>query len=101
MAEHVDRQEIRPARKPAEPPKRVTDTLPDKLRAIAHRGHMVRAADVATLVTAAQAIEAYIDRHKHDIRVYGGLLGDLVETRTQLLSLREMVQAGLEYQDDR
>jgi hypothetical protein len=74
----------------------VVDALPEKLRAIAQRGHMVRAGDVATLVTAAQAIEAQRAMLDRDIRVYARLLGDLIETRTQLLSLREMVQAGLD-----
>jgi len=32
--------------------------------------------------------------------VYAGLLGDFVETQTQLLSLRELMQAGLDRRDE-
>lgn len=99
MAEHAPTQQIRPARR-AQAPARVINTLPDKLRAMATRGHQVRAADVATLLTAAQAIEAQIARMDHHMSVYAGLLGDFVETQTQLLSLRELMQAGLDRRDE-
>jgi hypothetical protein len=82
------------------PPKRVVEGLPEKLRAMATRGHQVRAADVASLVQAAQAIEAQRATLDHDMRMYANLIGDLVETRTQLLSLRELMQAGLDGKED-
>jgi len=99
MAEHAPTQQIRPARR-AQAPARVINTLPDKLRAMATRGHQVRAADVANLVKAAHAIEAQRAMLDHDLRVYAQLIGDLVETRTQLLSLRELMQAGLDRRDE-
>jgi len=95
MAEHEPTQQIRPARR-AQAPARVINTLPDKLRAMATRGHQVRAADVATLVRAAALLEeqgAAIDRH---LGVYGQTLGELVETRHQLVSIREMLTQALE-----
>jgi hypothetical protein len=67
---------------------------------MATRGHQVRAADVASLVKAAHAIEAQRAMLDHDLRVYAQLIGDLVETRTQLLSLRELMQAGLDRRDE-
>ncbi len=100
MTEHAPTQQIRPARRPLAPPSGVIDSLPEKLRAMATRGHQVRAADVASLVKAAHAIEAQRAMLDHDLRVYAQLIGDLVETRTQLLSLRELMQAGLDRRDE-
>jgi len=100
VAEHAPTQEIRPGPRRPTGPLHVIESLPDKLRAMATRGHQVRAKDVATLVTAAQAIEAHMARWDHHMRVYGRLLGDYVEVQTQLLSLRELMQAGLDGKEE-
>jgi hypothetical protein len=71
-------------------------TLAERLRILAHRGHQVTAKDLATLVRAAALLEEQgtaIDRH---LGVYGQTLGELVETRHQLVSIREMLTQALE-----
>lgn len=71
-------------------------TLAQRLRILAHRGHQVTVKDLATLVRAAALLEeqgAAIDRH---LAVYGQTLGDLVHTRHQLVSIRELLTEALE-----
>jgi hypothetical protein len=78
------------------PHRAAATTLAQRLRILAHRGHQVTAKDLATLVRAAALLEeqgAAIDRH---LSVYGQTLGELVETRHQLVSIREMLTEALE-----
>jgi hypothetical protein len=78
------------------PHRAAASTLAQRLRILAHRGHQVTAKDLATLVRAAALLEeqcAAIDRH---LSVYGQTLGELVETRHQLVSIREMLTEALE-----
>ena len=72
------------------------DTTFSMMREAQKRGHQVTAKDLATLVRAAALLEeqgAAIDRH---LSVYGQTLGELVETRHQLVSIREMLTEALE-----
>lgn len=116
MAEHAPvgiirpdiRPHVRPDVRPHGPVQKATaattpqviDGLPAKLRTMATRGHQVRARDVATLITAAQAIEAQQAMLERNMHTYAKMIGDLVEMRTQLLSLRELMQAGLDGEEE-
>ena len=78
------------------PHRAAASTLAQRLRIVAHRGHQVTAKDLATLVRAAALLEeqgAAIDRH---IMVYAQTVGELVHTRHQLVSIREMLTEALE-----
>jgi hypothetical protein len=78
------------------PHRTAANTLAERLRILAHRGHQVTVKDLATLVRAAALLEeqsAAIDRH---ITVYGQTLGELVHTRHRLVSIRELLIEALE-----
>jgi hypothetical protein len=78
------------------PHRAAASTLAERLRILAHRGHQVTSKDLATLVRAAALLEeqgAAIDRY---FACYGQTMGELVETRHQLVSIRELLTEALE-----